>query len=134
MKEIDRYSYSVRNISLLYPHIVDQAVEFYAGIEAEVIIVLRNGDRYSFDEYEGVIRKLPEVNEMTEEQCLYEFSFRLRRLMYRRGITQEILSERTGISRTLISRYMNGKSCPSFYKVDKIAKAIGCSVEDLRLT
>lgn len=133
MLEVDRDYYMVQNASRRYPEIIDQAVTFYTDAEAEIRIVLENGKQYSYDMYTETIRLLPNVYDMSEDECLYEFSFRLRRLMYRKGITQEMLSERTGIAQPLISRYINGKSCPSFYKVDKIAKAIGCSIDDLRL-
>jgi transcriptional regulator with XRE-family HTH domain len=48
------------------------------------------------------------------------------------GISQCELSERTGITQPSISDYMNGKKLPSFYTVDKIAKALGCSVDAFR--
>ena len=51
--------------------------------------------------------------------------------MAMKGITQVRLSELTGISQQLLSLYTQGKSLPSAQKVSSIAKAIGCSVNDL---
>ena len=45
---------------------------------------------------------------------------------------QKDLSKKTGISETMISRYMNGLSNPGFFVVDKIARALDCSMDDLR--
>ena len=69
---------------------------------------------------------------MSEQQCREEFSIRLKRLMYRQGVTQKELSEETGISEMTISNYMNGKRTPSFYNVDKISKALKCSIDIFR--
>jgi DNA-binding Xre family transcriptional regulator len=126
-------TYIIRNIELYHPNIARRAVKYYDGAEAEIIVELDDGSLYSYDDFNETIRRLPDLNSMSEDECLYEFGFRLRRLMYRKGITQEILSERTGIARPILSRYLTGKSCPSFYKVDKIAKALGCSIDELRL-
>ena len=69
---------------------------------------------------------------MSEEECKNEFGTRLKRLIYYKGFTQEDLSNATGISKTMINGYITGKINPSFYKVDKICKALGCSMDRLR--
>ena len=48
-----------------------------------------------------------------------------------KGMTQDNLSKLTGIGQPLLSLYTQGKSLPSAQKVSAIAKAIGCSVNDL---
>ena len=53
-------------------------------------------------------------------------------MMYIKGITQSELSNCTDIPQYLISDYIRGKRTPSFYNVDKIAKALDCSVDELR--
>lgn len=79
------------------------------------------------------IRKLPrDSNNMSEEEYRIEFSMRLKKIMYRKGWTQDDLSEATGITQAMISRYISRKATPSFYNVDKIAKALGCSTDEFR--
>jgi len=46
-------------------------------------------------------------------------------------ISQEELSERTGISQVMISKYLNAKATPSFYRIEQIARVLKCSVSEL---
>jgi transcriptional regulator with XRE-family HTH domain len=69
---------------------------------------------------------------MTEDQCRTEFGKRLIRRMYDKRMSQKELSSETGISEQMLSRYINGKSTPSFYIVDKIAKVLNCSTDEFR--
>ena len=73
-----------------------------------------------------------DISNMSEDECKTEFSWRLRSRMQRKRVTQQDLSDMTGISQSCISGYLNGTNMPSFYKADKIAKALGCSVDDFR--
>ena len=84
------------------------------------------------DPYHSV-RRLPcDSDEMTEDQFRMEFGRRLRRIMEHKGVTQLELYELTGIPQCHISGYINGKHTPSFYIINKIAKALKCPVDDLR--
>ena len=47
------------------------------------------------------------------------------------GLTQQQLSERAGVSRKSINAIENGVYVPSTVLALKIAKTLGCSVEDL---
>ena len=51
--------------------------------------------------------------------------------MWVKGISQTDLSDRTGIGQTLISRYISGKTTPSVYNVNKIARALNMTVDGL---
>ena len=99
----------------------------------EIYATLDDGEVIAFDYKDKTIRFLPQDNNhMTEQECRHEFGVRLRRLMYLEGFTQEGLSEATGISQTMLSKYITGDVCPSFTKVDKICKALRCSMDQLR--
>jgi transcriptional regulator with XRE-family HTH domain len=54
--------------------------------------------------------------------------------MYLKGVNQQYLSDATGITAVTLSNYMRGKVTPNFYNVDKIAKALDCSIEEFRYT
>jgi transcriptional regulator with XRE-family HTH domain len=55
----------------------------------------------------------------------------LRRVRRAADITQQELSDRTGIHITQISDYENDKVVPTVYTLWKIAIALKCSVDDL---
>ena len=123
----------IENLGRYFPFIKRDAVEYIHTGKFEVIAVMEDGEKVLYDDIDHTIRTLPsDSSELTEDQFRYEFGRRLEKYMIRNGITQEELSERTGIHRTMISQYINYRHTPSFYVVDKIAKALGCSIDEFR--
>ena len=123
----------IDNAKLYFPLFVERGAEFCEVGNFELIIRMNNGDKFLYDDLDRSIRQLPKDSlNMTEEECKREFGMRLYKVMERKGVTQKELSELTGIPYPMINRYLRGVNEPSFYKVDKIAKALGCSIDDLR--
>ena len=121
------------NLKTMYPFLYKQMIDYEAINDFDIHIKLRDGSTVLYDDFDKSFRQLPEsCIDLTEEQCRREFGSRLYRIMQRKCMTQEELSACTGIHQTIISKYINGKHTPSFYNVDKIAKALGCSVDELR--
>lgn len=117
-----------------FPNLYDKAEEMYERGPFEVIAKLDDGRIVSFYILDKTVRRLPnDILSMNEDECRKEFGITLERIMYRKGVTQEELSKRTGITQAMLSRYITGKASPTFYKVDKIAKALECSIDDLRI-
>lgn len=86
----------------------------------------------SIDIYNDMNHTLgPKFDTSTDAGWRKEFARRLRKKIAMKGITQVRLCELTGISQQLLSLYTQGKSLPSAQKVSAIAKAVGCSVNDL---
>ena len=123
----------IDNFKLHFPRLFEKAVNYEINDEHEAVIFLNDNTSILYDEIDNTYRKLPsDRNNMTEEECRNEFGMRLYKIMISRGLTEAELSERTGIPQNRISGYITGKNTPSFYKVDKIAKALGCSIEEFR--
>lgn len=123
----------IDHAQMYFPSIVANAVEFIEAGYSELVIKLRDGTSILYDDMDNSIRNLPiDSNNMTDIQCRREFGIRLQKIMYLKGVTQEELSRTTGISQTMISLYITGKNNPTFCKVDKIAKALNCSMDDFR--
>ena len=72
-----------------------------------------------------------DANYIDDETFMEDFGIRLNHIMRTKHIRQKELSERTGISRALISRYINACSMPSFYNAYKITVALDCTFDDL---
>lgn len=122
----------LRNLELHYPSLAENADKIIEG-NGELVIKRKDGTSVLFDEATAETRILPlDSSTMTDEEAVREFKFRLRRIMQRKGVTQTELSNRTGIEQCSISQYLTGKRNPSFRNVDKIARALGCSTDDLR--
>ena len=100
--------------------------------EWDLLITYANGKRILYDRCTGYFNTVfyDNVNEITEEQEKREFAYRLRSIMRHRGIIQEDLADMTGTSQVMISRYVSGESIPSAIKLNKIAKALRCSMDD----
>ena len=131
MYQID--DYDMRELQMRYPFALENNSECYKNKWDEIIIKTKDGEVYLYDLFDKSIRTLPEDRtNITEKQCRKEFGRRLRRIMWFRGMTQIELSEKTGIQQYAISNYTTGRTTPSFYIVDKIAKALHCSMDDFR--
>ena len=118
---------------LYFPLIAKKAVDWVEESGINLIVTLDDGRKVMYDDLDSTIRRLPkDSNNLTEEECAYEFGVRLRRLMWRKGVNQQELSEATGISQPMLSKYVNGKTLPGFYNLDKIAKYLKVSVDVFR--
>lgn len=59
------------------------------------------------------------------------FSDNMKKLMRERGITGAALAKQTGFSKAAISQYINGINMPSAERMEAIAEALQCGVEEL---
>lgn len=126
-------SIELDNFKLYFPCVAEKAVGYRPSYEGSIIVDLNDGGSVLYDDLAHTIRVVPrDSNKLSEKECATEFARRLRRLMNLNDITQGELSVRTGVSVAMLSRYMNGKSIPSFWAVDRIAKALGCSADEFR--
>lgn len=99
----------------------------------KVIVQLDDGMYIEYNGRNNVCRKLPSKRlEMTKKETMSEFGIRLYDILWRKGLTQSDLAEMTGIAQPALSKYITGKAMPSFHTVDKIAKALNCSVDEFR--
>lgn len=130
---LEEKNYTYRNLNIRYPNVVKEAIDIREDRYGDLLITMPDNSILLYNDVGQRLRRMPsDINNVSEEECLSEFGIRLLDIMRRDGVSQLELSERTGIPCPMLSNYMNGKTCPSFYKVDKIARALGCSVDDFR--
>lgn len=121
------------NFKRHFPRIEEQVVSHHMRGPFELIVELEDGCCFAYYELGNTLHRIPRADELRDENvCRKEFGRLLYRVMYERGITQDDLSKKTGISQHSISKYVTGDVSPSFYNVDKIVRALGCSMDDLR--
>jgi DNA-binding Xre family transcriptional regulator len=132
MEVMDERLYT--NFKQYFPLFAEDAVSFTtSNIPCELIVKLTDGSFILYDDVDRTIRNLPDdPHELSKEECTKEFSYRLRKMMQIKGVTQQELSKRTGIAQSNISCYVRGTNSPSFYVIDKIAKALDCSIDQFR--
>lgn len=116
-----------------YPLEYERITEYTYNGRFSVTAKLNDGKTVMYNDNGNLIRTLPsDKNRMTEEECRREFAFRLRDLLKDKNVSQLELSEMTGIPRPMINGYINGRITPSIYKADLIARALGCSLDEMR--
>ncbi len=59
------------------------------------------------------------------------FAENMKRVRKEKKMTQECLSERTGIHQTQLSHYENNDRKPSFENLILISKALRCTIDEL---
>lgn len=120
-----------REFEMQFPFIVERVVSWIETDYSEIVAKLDNGEYVLYDIVNKSLRTLPDEDSMNEEKYVQEFGRRIRRIMFINNVTQEELSERTGLSRGCLNRYINGKVMPSLRKAHIIAKGLRCTVNDL---
>ena len=123
----------IQSLKRTYPFLYEDMKSYEVVTDYDMYIKMKDGSTVLYDDFDRSFRQLPHNRDMlTEEQCRLEFAYRLYRIMQRSNVTQQELSDMTGIHQPQISSYITAKSLPSFYNADKIAKALGCSVDEFR--
>lgn len=116
------------------PEFGETVVDWYPSGQYELTVKTRDQQKYIYDWFSGSItplRESEEDEEITEEEWRVKFSHKLNRKMRNVTMNRDLLSYKTGISTVTLSKYMNGKTTPSTYNIQKIAQALRCSVTEL---
>lgn len=75
--------------------------------------------------------KNEQIVHMSEDEWKIKFTSKLADAIGESRMTQQQLAEKTGVSQSLLSNYLNGKTIPTAYRLQKIADAIHCDMKDL---
>lgn len=113
-----------RNARFHFPLYCKDAVDIYENSPFELILIMDDGSRWSYYDFDNTLRKLPKGPELTEEEYRKEFGIRLSDILNRRGIMQNELADMTQISYVTISNYIRGINTPSYSNASRIARAL----------
>lgn len=134
----DVYDDVFAELCKMHPWMREKVVSWQPNGNLRIIAELEDGDVIEYDyilKTASIARCLEELEGRhrgdSETKWRMEFARRLYRKLLTRGISQDELSFRTGISAGAISKYVNGKSTPSSYNLKKIALVIRCTVAEL---
>ena len=135
-KHISVWETMLNEIARVRPDIYNNMIDWYSSAQGEITIKVEGGKKYAFD-FRNIERPLllpsfeDPMEEIDENIWRKNFAYQVNRRMMYIGVSQEWLSEKTGISRVTISKYLNCKSSPSGPNLERIARALGCSVGEL---
>lgn len=134
---LDRDERVVNEFKMWYPTFYRQTAEYIVNGYHSLLAILDDGTKLEFSSLDNTVRDVtqlydPEYNShMSEIEWRNSFGIRLKSLLHDRSIKQEALADMLGISRPMLSKYINGKATPSSYNLNRIAKVLNCDVRDL---
>ena len=134
----DVYDNIFAELCKMHPWMREEIVRWRPNGNLRIMAELADGDVAEYDYILKTVSIAGSLDELegrhrgeSEVQWRMEVARRLYRKLVTRGISQDELSWRTGISAGAISKYANGESTPSAYNLKKIAGVIGCPVSEL---
>lgn len=128
----NKYERLFRDFGMQHPQFYEQVIDWCPSGQMSIFVKLKNGKCYDYDRMDGSLRRVRSKNDVFDDDILIkELSANLQKNIPLAGKTQMELCEELGITRTMMSRYLHGKATPSATKLYRIAKAIGCTMEEL---
>lgn len=131
------YEQIINSYESWYPNLYNHTVECRPSSRYCILVSLDDGSKIEYNSIDNTIRDVtklyirePDIS-VDEESWRKEFGRKLHRAMVEKGLTQDRLSEITGISRQMLSRYMRGNSTPSGYVLSRLADILECDVREL---
>lgn len=127
----------IREYKLWYPTFYERTVDITITGYHLLLAVLDNGNKVEFSLLDNGLRDVTHIyrlendDDMSEEEWRKSFGDRLRTMMRDRSISHESMSALLGISRAMLSRYVNGKATPSTYIMRRIARVLNCDLRDI---
>lgn len=132
-RESDLMDEYMHQVYLYFPDLLGEVVHAREYVQFMLLLETNTEYDYFYNITNNVLIPIPKDDKNLDKDSFRRiFGVLLRRALECSGLTQEELSEKTGIPQPNISDYLYGKHFPSFYQIDKMAKAMNCSVEDLR--
>lgn len=117
---------------MYFPELYSQGVDWWKSGPYHITILLRDNSRVEFDSSENTVRWVSKIDHTIDNEALRkELGRNIRKFITYRGIRQQEVSEKIGITEAMMSRYINGTSMPGLDKLYKIAGVLGCRIEEL---
>lgn len=117
-----------------YPYVYSQIKDYTAISKSDLMLYTNSGSVCIYDYLDRKIVVLLEPGEpYTEDVYRQEFARRLRKAMMLSGMTQYDLAMATGLSQSVISKYVRGKATPSIFSMEKIVEALNCTFDDFHI-
>lgn len=122
-----------------FPLVAQQVVEYTVTDRMELTLWLTERRKAIYNclthsiRYMKCRRSSDEEPFPNEEDWKRDFATMLAKKMRSNNINQKELSELTGISQQLLSKYMNAKAAPGAYNLMLISNALGCSASELTI-
>jgi hypothetical protein len=134
---LTKYEKLLNDYRAWYPNFYNRTVECRPSGRYSILVTLDDDTRMEYNSLDNTIRDVTRlylhnpIENMDEETWRKEFGQKLRRVISERGVNQETISDRLGISRQMLTRYVRGMSTPSGYNVSRLSELLDCDIREL---
>lgn len=127
-----KYERIVDQFELYYTRLFQHTVDWWPSGRLCITVKLDDGLMFEFDSYDNSIRKVQANNNVNDVDTLRRnIGYNIQKAIQTRGMPQNDVADKSGVTQAMLSRYIHGKSTPSIDKLYCIANVLGCRVSDL---
>ena len=127
----DKYEKVLNQFELYYPTVYKQSVDWWASGRMSISVKLTDGNIFEYNYVDNTIRKVQTNADVDDTNMTKSFGKNLQKHIPFSGMSHGQLAEKLGITNAMLSRYIHGNSSPSVVKAFRIAKLLGCTVDEL---
>lgn len=122
----------IEQFKMYFPSLYEQGVDWWKSGPYHITILLADNGRVEFDASENTIRWAPKIDRLTGKDILRkEIGRNICKFVTYRGLSQQDISEKLGVTEAMLSRYINGTSMPGIDKLYNLASILNCQIDDL---
>ena len=129
----DKYEKTLKQFEMYYPTLWERAIDWRPSGGMSVAVKLKDGAVYDYDPMDNSIRQVAVGTEYEDNDELVrkEFGANLQKMIPYTGLSKMEFAEKIGISNVMLCKYIRGNSSPSVVIARKIAKTLGCTIDEL---
>lgn len=117
---------------MYFPDLYSRGTDWWKSGPYHITVLLNDSSRVEFDASDNTIRWVKVIDRTIDNDILRrEIGRNIRKFITYRGLRQQDVSEKAGITQAMMSRYINGTSMPGIDKLHNIASVLGCQIDDL---
>lgn len=126
----DKYEKMLKRFELRYPHFYIKAVDWWASGRISIAVKLSDGSILDYNDVDNTLRWVETIDDSSDEAKRKAFGCNLQKFVTHCGMSKGEIAEKLGITKAMFSRYLHGKTMPSFDKGREIARLMKCSMEE----
>lgn len=128
----EKYNRILDRFEQYYPGIAAQAIDWWPSGRVHITVKSEDGMLFEYDYNQNTIRRLrSDTADVDVDILKKQIGYNLQKVISARGIPQNVIAERTGMTPAMLSRYIHGTSMPGIDKVHSLASVLGCRVVDI---
>ena len=115
-----------------HPGIYEETVDWWPSGRQCITVKLEDGMLFEYDGFMNTIRRIQSsIRDMDTLTLKKEIGHNLQKIVQTRGIPQQEIASRCGITDAMLSRYIHGTSMPGIDKIYALADVLGCRITDI---